>query len=213
MTQVLGRLSHPGPGPECAGADECESSSDNPLPTPPRLDQLFQYRNLHRCSTSHLLSAADRKLQNTPLARGASEIAAVAAPQTLKNNSWRVATTMNPVEVKQNETDPRYTPQWLTRVILGKRSREGYSVWSVKKKNSFTPVNQVPPEIFSLTPDYSNDGSMDQNLIVFGQMGRSWRNMFVPLTSLWTWRTSTKLVPISSVQNPPLGTLFRREPR
>ena len=76
--------SGPGSDSECAGADEGESPGDNPLPTPPRLDQLFQYRNLHRCSTSQLLSAADRKLQNTPFARGASEIAACSTPNAEK---------------------------------------------------------------------------------------------------------------------------------
>ena len=55
-------------------------------------------------------------------------------------------------------------------------------------KNSFAPINRIPPEVLSLIPDYCDDDEddADQDLIVFTHVCRGWRNMFISRSSLWT---------------------------
>ena len=53
-------------------------------------------------------------------------------------------------------------------------------------RNSFAPVNRIPPEILSFTPDYYSKGCPDQDLLVLTHVCRSWRNTFVSRSSLWT---------------------------
>ena len=43
-------------------------------------------------------------------------------------------------------------------------------------KNSFAPVNRIPPEVLSLIPEYDDDDDDDD---------RGWRDTFIPRSSLW----------------------------
>ena len=52
-------------------------------------------------------------------------------------------------------------------------------------KNSFAPINWIPPEILSLAPDYY-DEDIDRHLITLTHVCRSWRNAFISRSSLWT---------------------------
>ena len=60
-------------------------------------------------------------------------------------------------------------------------------------KNSFAPVNRIPPEILSLTPDYYeydeddvDEDNVDKDLITLTHVCRSWRDVFISRPSLWT---------------------------
>ena len=59
-------------------------------------------------------------------------------------------------------------------------------------KNSFVPINQIPPEVLSLIPGYFDDGGggggddVDQSIITLTHVCRGWRDMFTSRSSLWT---------------------------
>ena len=55
-------------------------------------------------------------------------------------------------------------------------------------KNSFAPINQIPPEVLSLIPGYLDDdyNDADQELIALTHVCRGWRNTFTSCSSLWT---------------------------
>ena len=53
-------------------------------------------------------------------------------------------------------------------------------------RNTFAPVNRTPPEILSLIPDYLEDDDRDENLIGLTHVCRSWREIFISRSSLWT---------------------------
>jgi len=56
-------------------------------------------------------------------------------------------------------------------------------------KNSFAPINRIPPEVFSLIPDYCDDGEdddADQDLITLTHVCHGWRDTFISRSSLWT---------------------------
>ena len=53
-------------------------------------------------------------------------------------------------------------------------------------KNSFAPINRIPPEILSLVPDYYPEDDMDECLIALTHVCRSWRRTFIHRPSLWT---------------------------
>ena len=56
-------------------------------------------------------------------------------------------------------------------------------------KNSFAPINQIPPEVFSRILDYYDEhgkDSKDRYLIMLTHVCRSWRNTFISCPSLWT---------------------------
>ena len=52
-------------------------------------------------------------------------------------------------------------------------------------KNSFVPINRVPPELFSLIPDYY-EHCEDRDLITLTHVCRRWRDIFTSRSSLWT---------------------------
>ncbi|KAF9780873.1 hypothetical protein BJ322DRAFT_287211 [Thelephora terrestris] len=52
-------------------------------------------------------------------------------------------------------------------------------------KNTFAPINKVPPDVLTLIPDYWEDSDMDQNLISLTHVCRSWREIFTLRPSLW----------------------------
>ena len=61
-------------------------------------------------------------------------------------------------------------------------------------RNSFAPINQIPPEVLSLIPDYYGEGDgggedkmdHDRALITLTHVCRSWRKAFTSRSSLWT---------------------------
>ena len=55
-------------------------------------------------------------------------------------------------------------------------------------KNSFAPINRIPPEVLSFIPDYrGNDkNGTDQDLIALTHVCRSWRDTIISRSSLWT---------------------------
>lgn len=53
-------------------------------------------------------------------------------------------------------------------------------------KKSFTPINQIPPEVLSLIPDYCDEGDADGLSITLTHVCRGWRNIFISRSSLWT---------------------------
>ena len=52
-------------------------------------------------------------------------------------------------------------------------------------KNSLAPINRIPPEILSLIPDYFPD--YGQASIALTHVCRSWREIFISCSSLWTY--------------------------
>ena len=52
-------------------------------------------------------------------------------------------------------------------------------------KNSFAPMNRIPPEVLQLIPDHCED-EMDQSLIALTHVCRGWRDIFTSRSSLWT---------------------------
>jgi len=61
-------------------------------------------------------------------------------------------------------------------------------------KNSFAPINRIPPDVLLLIPGYCDDGNddgvdgydMDQDLIMLTHVCRGWRDVFTSCSSLWT---------------------------
>ena len=53
-------------------------------------------------------------------------------------------------------------------------------------KNSFTPINRIPPEVLSLIPNYYGEDHKDGDLIALTHVCRGWRDTFTSRSSLWT---------------------------
>ena len=53
-------------------------------------------------------------------------------------------------------------------------------------KNSFAPINRIPPEVLSLIPDYFHEDDMDEGLLDLTHTCRGWREVFISHSSLWT---------------------------
>lgn len=53
-------------------------------------------------------------------------------------------------------------------------------------KNSFAPINRIPPEVLLLIPDYYDEEHVDQASITLTHVCRSWRETFTSCSSLWT---------------------------
>ena len=53
-------------------------------------------------------------------------------------------------------------------------------------KNSFAPINRIPPEVFSLIPDYCDEDYADQALIALTHVCHGWRDVLTSRSSLWT---------------------------
>ena len=54
------------------------------------------------------------------------------------------------------------------------------------RRNRFAPINQVPPEILTLIPDFWNEDVRDRATIALTHVCRAWREIFISRTSLWT---------------------------
>ena len=71
--------------------------------------------------------------------------------------------------------------------------QEAFEVLRVVRaiKNTFAPINRIPPEILSLIPDYYEEdedvkSNTDENSIVLTHVCRRWRAIFTSRPSLWT---------------------------
>ena len=53
-------------------------------------------------------------------------------------------------------------------------------------ENSLIRINQLPPEVFSLIPDYYHEGERDRTVITMSHVCRRWRNVLLSRSSLWT---------------------------
>jgi len=48
------------------------------------------------------------------------------------------------------------------------------------------PINQIPPEVLTLVPDFWNEDIRDRATIALAHTCRAWREIFISRTSLWT---------------------------
>ena len=55
-------------------------------------------------------------------------------------------------------------------------------------RDTFAPIHRIPPEVLSLIPDYydSDEGDSDQYSVTLTHVCRSWRDVFISRSSLWT---------------------------
>ena len=53
-------------------------------------------------------------------------------------------------------------------------------------KNTFVPINRIPPEVLSLIPDHYNTDYADRVSITLTHVSRGWREIFISRSSLWT---------------------------
>ena len=60
-------------------------------------------------------------------------------------------------------------------------------------KNTFAPINRIPPEVLSLIPKYHTTRYMDQSLITLTHVCRGWREIFNSHSSLWTHLNFTNI--------------------
>ena len=54
------------------------------------------------------------------------------------------------------------------------------------RRNRLAPINQVPPEVLILIPDFWNEDVRDRAVVALAHVCRAWREIFLPRTSLWT---------------------------
>ena len=52
--------------------------------------------------------------------------------------------------------------------------------------NRIAPINQIPPEILTLVPDFWDADHRDKDLIALTHVCRAWREVFVSRPTLWT---------------------------
>ena len=106
------------------------------------------------------------------------------------NASCRIAATVNQSEVMQSreKTVDLSAMAYPCRVQVDSLERDAFEVLSLVQfiKNSFAPVNRIPPEILSLIPDYYHEDDADQGVITLTHVCRRWRDTFTSCSSLWT---------------------------
>ena len=52
-------------------------------------------------------------------------------------------------------------------------------------RNTFAPINKIPPEILALLPDFWDPYDRDQDVIGLTHVCRAWREVFISRSSLW----------------------------
>ena len=78
-------------------------------------------------------------------------------------------------------------------------------------KNTFVPVNRIPPEVFSLIPDYCDEDYADQALIALAHVCHGWRDVFTSRSSLWTQLNFTDVDKIQTyIQRSKSSPLYTR---
>jgi hypothetical protein len=53
-------------------------------------------------------------------------------------------------------------------------------------RNRLAPINQIPPEILGLIPDFLDIWEKERDIIALTQVCRAWREIFTSRSSLWT---------------------------
>jgi len=53
-------------------------------------------------------------------------------------------------------------------------------------RNTFVPINRIPPEVFSLIPDYWERQDAERDIIALTHVCHGWREIFTSRSSLWT---------------------------
>ena len=76
-------------------------------------------------------------------------------------------------------------------MLPGGCSRTGCVVLSLVRsvKNSFSPINRIPPDVFSSVAEYydmDDEEEIDQAAITLTHVCRSWRDIFTSRSPLWT---------------------------
>ena len=103
---------------------------------------------------------------------------------------------MNPAEVSEAKNRPVYLNIVANACAFQVDSLEqvAFQVLRLVRsiQNSFTPVSRIPPEVLSLIPDFYGYRA-DRDSIVLTHVCRSWRNTFIPRSSLWTWLDFTNI--------------------
>jgi len=46
-------------------------------------------------------------------------------------------------------------------------------------KNNFAPISRIPPDVFSLIPEYLEKDHLDENLITMTHVCRYWRELLI----------------------------------
>jgi len=52
-------------------------------------------------------------------------------------------------------------------------------------KNDFAPISRIPPDVFSLIPEYLEKDHLDENLITMTHVCRYWRELLIARSTLW----------------------------
>ena len=100
--------------------------------------------------------------------------------------------TMDSNQVGEGNRGPSIRTQRLTRVVqVDVLELDALEVLRLVRlvKNSFTPINRIPPEVLSHIPDYygeDNEDDADEGLIALTHVCRGWRDTFTSRSSLWT---------------------------
>ena len=113
-----------------------------------------------------------------------------------KREPYRIATTLNLAEVtsfQRNDGSTRgHIGLYFQVSLLEQDASEMLSLLR-SIKNTFSPISRVPPEVFSLLPNYWGRQNywdrqdVDRDLISLTHVCRSWRAIFTSHSSLWTW--------------------------
>ncbi|KAF9780758.1 hypothetical protein BJ322DRAFT_1023488 [Thelephora terrestris] len=54
-------------------------------------------------------------------------------------------------------------------------------------RNTLAPIHRIPPEIFSLIPQYWSEGYTDKDLVALTHVCQRWREVFIAYPPLWTY--------------------------
>ena len=91
-------------------------------------------------------------------------------------------------------------------------------------KNSLALINEIPPDVLSLIPNYWEDSDRDEGLVALTHVCRGWRDLFTSCPLVWTrldctdansWRSKKRNGALSLldeviVRNPDAETRFPR---
>lgn len=96
--------------------------------------------------------------------------------------------TMSQAEVNENQSMPA---SWAYVVILllqvAALEKDATEVLSLilAMKNSFAPINRIPPALFSIIPKYWCHAELDKNLATLTHVCRGWRELLIARSWLW----------------------------
>ena len=115
----------------------------------------------------------------------------------MKYTSSRIATNVNQAQVNESNKGP------VDLCIVAHPC--GFQVYSLERdameilrlvrivRNTFAPINRLPPEVFSLILDHYDESDADQILITLTHVCHGWRDTFLSHSSLWTQLNFAKI--------------------